>query len=463
MLKIVLLVTFVICEFRIIHGNQTMNDFISLCGSKYGKISVNMSLQKLIVFTRNGDRSPENGKNKGWSKRMCIRCKGSRCSLVHCKNGMLTVKGYKQGHDLAGFIKKEYYPKFTNKNINYVKDRNHPFYKTNNLLEKKNEDSNEEKVLIESMTPELLNNVSIYTSDASDFINKSENFVKSFAKEHNFENFEYKDQTDENITADINIHGYYYKNSKNQVYLKSIIEALEYKDIKMKSIPNLGCRAECLDLRNSIFSKNDSEKLVSGGEFDRIIGSLCNEAPIECGKFNCDLMKMEEYITQEKMTFEDNLAKMHEDIISTTVDFAEISKFIIDILLNEDISIVSVTGETIISLLGGLNTNNSELVPYGGTVFIELWKDKKDNEFYSVFYNGKRMKIGFFREHFVEKSQFVRFLKMFTKHSDNITKICKIKSSLMSKDELLNYKKEKLKDLFEPLVQKLHDKRLLVK
>ncbi len=43
-------------------------------------------------------------------------------------------------------------------------------------------------------------------------------------------------------------------------------------------------------------------------------------------------MKMEEFISQEKMSFEDNLAKMKEGISAITVDFTNLSQFILSLL-----------------------------------------------------------------------------------------------------------------------------------
>jgi len=411
-----------------------MSDFSFLCGSDYGHPSHGMDLASLtvpstaasgpmnfsglitsstpspmelvslLVFARNGDRSPEKGRNKGWRKNMCVKCSKGTCQLTQCGNGMLTVKGYKQGHDLAGFIKKEYYPRF-NKKISYGKSQGHPLPR---------EES-------ESM-------------------------------------------------ADISVHGYYYKSKKNHVFIKSIVGALDYSNVRLKPIEDLGCPSECLDLRNALFSKNDSEKLISGGEFDRIVGSLCNEIPVECGKFSCDLADMEEYLTQEKMNFEDNLVKMAEDIVPTAVSFGGVSEFILGVLPNREISIVSVTAETIITLLAGLNTDNSRLVPYAGAVFIELWRTSEGKELYSVVYNGKRENVGLFKEKFVEKREFEKFLKMFVKHRRDVNEICRFKPKVESidelmavKDEILELKKERVRGVFSPLIRKLHEKRVLVK
>lgn len=390
-----LLILQIFAQYRIIHGNQTMSSFKFLCGPNYGHVPHNLNLLSLIVFTRNGDRSPEKGKNKAWRHNMCVRCSGNNCHLIQCRNGLLTIKGYNQGHDLAGFIKKEYYPLFYNKNT-----RQHPIY---------------------------------------DYGTKNK------------------------TTADVTIHGYSYESSKNRVFLKSILSALEYGSLKVKNIKDLDCPTECLDLRNSLFSKNDSEKLIFGGEFDRIIASLCNKVPLECGKFGCDLLEMENFLSQEKMNFEDNLVKMEEDIVPTAVSFGPLSEFILSILPNRDLTIVSVTAETIITLLAGFNTDNSKLVPYAGSIFIELWQNDKKEEFYSIVYNGKRQKIGLFRETFVEKSEFVKFLKMFNNHIKEVKKVCGIKKKGMKNEDLLNVKKRKIREVFEPLIKKLHDKRVLVK
>lgn len=378
-----------------------MDMFKSLCKPDYGSVKHNMELVNLTVFIRNGDRAPTYGENHGWHKRMCIKCKNIGCMLKHCANDMLTVRGYKQGHDVAAFIKQEYYPRFESKSTEYRLDRNKLIFSRSN-----------------------------YASD---------------------------------ISPQISINGYYYKTNKSNVFLTSITDMLEYSSLKLHPIKEIGCEDSCLSLRNSFFSKNDSERLSPSSEFDRIIGSLCNDAPIECGRFGCDLMKMEEYMVQEKQNFEDNLTRMREDIIASFIGFSPLSKFMLEIMPKSDINIVSVTGETIITLLAGLNTQNADLIPYAGAVFIELWKDKTGKEFYSVNYNGKRMKFGLFKEEYVAKKEFEKFLKMFAKNSNKIHKICNYSAKRTSEEHLLAMKKEKIRELSDPLIKELHKRRVLIK
>lgn len=415
----------VYCQFKVIYDNQTMADFKFLCKSEYEKPPLNLDLLKLIVFVRNGDRSPEKGENNGWKKKMCLNCKSKECSLVHCNNGMLTVKGYKQGYDLGTFIKREYYPKFYKKDVKYINNRNHVFF-----------DYGKNAVRGRSI------------------ISNKEN--------HRIENNKTNSGRDD-LQPDIKVNAYYYNTKKNYVFLRSILDSLDYSEAKVKKINRLECSPKCLDLRNALFSKNDSERLVSGVEFDKVITSFCNDVPIDCSRFECDLMKMNDYLVQEKLNFEDSLAKMKEDIVSVAIDFGNLSQFILDILGNEDISIVSATSETLITLLAGLNTQNNDLIPYAGAVFIELLRDKVGNEFYSVVYNKKRMEFGMFKEKYVEKNEFERFLKMFATNSKKITEICKHNIKSFDKNGLLEFKKQKLKNMFDPLIQKLHEKRLLIK
>lgn len=432
----------VYCQFKVIYDNQTMADFKFLCKSEYEKPALKLDLLKLIVFIRNGDRSPDKGKNDGWKKKMCINCRSKECSLVHCKNGMLTVKGYKQGYDLGSFIKSEYYPRFYKKNIEYINNRDHVLFD----YDKKTDDDH-------IGLPK--------TSNANK--NMTENLKTGNEKVYFDLDHYRKSQSNKPQSPDIKINGYYYNTKKSYVFLKSVLDSLDYSDLKTRKIDSLECSSQCLDLRNSLFSKNDSERLVSGAEFDKIITSFCNDVPIDCSKFECDLMKMNDYLVQEKLNFEDNLAKMKEDIVSVAIDFGNLSQFLLSIMKNEDISIVSATSETIISLLVGLNTQNDDLIPYAGAVFIELLRDKTGNEFYSVVYNKKRMEFGMFKEKYVEKKEFERFLNMFALNSNKITEICKYSMKSFDKNELLEFKKQKLKDIFDPLVQKLHEKRLLIK
>lgn len=364
---------------------------------------------------------------------MCVRCRNANCSLVRCRNSQLTIKGYRQGHDLGGFIKTEYYPKFYQKNISYIeKQRRHPNYK---------DSPGQGFFFSENGTP-----LKIESDPPKNSYTKNETRGE-----------------DGKISADIKIHGYYYKSSKNRIFLKSITDVLEYAKLDVSPITELGCKKECLDLRNSLFFKEDSKRLKTESDFDRLVGSLCNEVPIECSKFNCDLMKMEEYMTQERMTFEDNIARMREDIVSTAISFGALSQFILDLIKKPDMSIVSVTGETILTLLSGLNTQNTELVPYAGAVFIELWIDQNGKEFFSVRYNGRRMSFGLYKEQYVEKEQFLKFLKMYAKHEKSVSQICKLNTRSMSREDLLGFKREKLMSEFDPLIRRLHERRILMK
>ena len=217
-------------------------------------------------------------------------------------------------------------------------------------------------------------------------------------------------------------------------------------------------------MKNILFQKRDSDKITPGGEFDRIVTSLCTDVPIDCEKFDCDLMKMEDYLVQTMQTFEDDISKMREEFMSVAVDFAPLSKFILEKISEKgDINLVSVTGETIISLLAGLNTNNQELVQYGGAVFLELWKDKAGVEFYGVRYNNKQMEFGLFKEKYVKKAEFIKFLEMFAFYDKKIEKICRFKVYSTKKADMLDHKKKELTKLLNPLIEKLHAERILNK
>lgn len=438
-LKIIIPISFVACRFKVIYMNQTMSNFKNLCGSKYGKISNEMSLQSLSVFFRNGDRAPEDGRNIAWGKRMCINCDGSKCSLSHCRNGMLTIKGYKQGHDLAAFIKQEYYPKFHDKKIDIVNNKNSLTGILNSQIIPAAHNLDLPS-LETSKTHNIHDNIhgAIFTSDFKHIL--------------------------EEPTPDIKVKGFYYSNNRSYAFLKSVVESIEYSSLDLQRIKSLNANKFCRDLRNSLFQKPGFDKLTPNGEFDRIVTSLCTDVPIDCEKFECDLMKMEAYLVQTMQSFEDDISKMREDFLSVAVDFAPLSTFLASVLKSSsDINLVSVTSETIISLLAGLNTSNQKLVQYGGAVFLELWKDKTGKEFFSVRYNDKHMEFGLFKEKFIEKTEFLKFLEMFSSYEKRIEKICKYKLYSTKRSEKLDHKKEELIKLFDPLMKKLHDRRILIK
>lgn len=440
-IKILSLTTLASCRFKVIYMNQTMGNFKNLCNSEYGKVANEMSLQNLSVFFRNGDRAPEDGSNLAWNKRMCINCNGNKCSLSHCKNGMLTVKGYKQGHDLSAFIKQQYYAKFNNKKIETIDNKNR--------------------------TRIFLDNFGVTQPYISEYSGNTNSHLVSSEHTDNYHGAIFSAEqahVSDDQTPDIKVKGYYYPNNRSYGFLKSVVESLEYSSLNIHMIRSLNTKKSCLDLRNSLFQKLGNERLTTKGEFDKIISSLCTDVPVDCSKFECDLMKMEDYLVQTQQSLEDDISRMREDFLAIAIDFAPLSRFILDIIKsNGDINLVSVTGETIISLLAGLNTNNQELIPYGGAVFLELWKDKAGNEFYALRYNEKQMDFGLFKEKFIEKSQFIKFLEMFAVNEKKIEKICKHKTYRKNRSENIDISKQKLTKLLNPIMKKLHDKRILIK
>lgn len=455
------------CLSKVIYGNETMEDFKSLCSASYGKVGTDLELVQLTVFARNGDRSPEMGRNRAWSKRVCVKCPKNHCSMVPCRNGMLTIKGYHQGHALARFIKDEYYPKFSKRLRNkteytdilpdhrriFWSDSRQTTSRSGNIAENREKDSN---------TPSPAQKP-LVTSHAQQSQKAGQGLGTPFGHSTGLMNIVAMGNILES-DARVSIRGYFYRESKHRVFLKSILETLEYSDLSLRKIDSLSCPEECKDLRNILFFKRDSDDLYTSQQFDKIISSLCTDVPINCEKFGCDLEKMESVLVQEKLNFEDNLARMREDIASVSVDFGSMADFLLRVISEPyDISLVSVSGKTIVSLLAGLNTSNQKLAPYGASVFIELWKNKNSEEFYSVLYDGTRMKFGLFKEEFVRKSEFQKFLKMFAKHKDQIQGICHESIGGMSSDQLLDAKKEKIKHVLKPIVERLRKNRILSK
>lgn len=417
-----------------------MSDFKHLCSSSYAPVKTNLTLKKLIVFARNGDRCPEQLQKGIWSKRRCINCTESNCYLAKCNKGMLTIKGFKQGHDLAAYIKKEYYPKFSYKKTNSIGNRNHPVlevldHRSSASVSTQNADLEEDKH--QSKVGEQLSGEYFYMTDKRE---------------------------DNELRPDIKVQGYYYNNEKNLSFLKSVTESLEYSKCNIKKIEFIGCKKVCLGLRNSLFDKKDSEKIIAGNQFHSIISSLCNDVPINCSSFDCDLTKMQDFLVLTKMNFEDDLARMREEFSAKAVDFASLSSFLLRLISQEnDIEVASVSGETIISLLAGLNTNNNDLVAYGGSVFIEVWADKMNREFVSLRFNGKELDFGFYKEKFIHVDQFKKYLKLFSENEKEITKICRFRSFYLKKTELIEEKKKRLNKMLGPLIEKLHKNRLLNK
>lgn len=404
-----ILISKVISESKVIYNNNTMYDFKSLCNPNYGNVDINMTLEKLIVFTRNGDRSPNLEPDKAWHKRMCIVCPNHTCIMTPCKESMLTVKGYHQGHLLAQFIKNQYYPKFYE-----------PHQKN-----------------------KILNNENYSIQDLKKIIKPDHMLQKNIKP---------------------TIRGYFYNNSKSHVFLKSILETLEYSDLSLRQIKSLLCPKECRNLRDKMYSSNGILNVFENPDFDKIMSSLCNDVPMNCNKFDCDLEKMENVLIQQKLASEDNLALLREDLVAVFVDFTNMAKFILQAAKEKiDLSIVSVENHEMITLLSGLNTKNQNQVPYGSAIFIELWKNKNQKRFYSVLYNGIRLRFGLFKEIFVKEEEFYKFLQMYSSKKEKITEICNIKNHKLNEEKLLEIKEKKMRKELEDIEEKLKQKRVLKK
>lgn len=195
----------------------------------------------------------------------------------------------------------------------------------------------------------------------------------------------------------LSIKGYFYINPKHHVFLISIVGTLHNSNLTLKKIKPLTCTDECQKLRDSLYSKGKHPKHSFAAEFEQKISSLCTDVPIDCPKFDCDLEKMDDFLIQEKLDFVDSLAKMGEEITAVSVDFPQMAAFLILVLDEpDDIQLVSDGNQSIITLLAGLNTSNNKPISCGAAVYVELWKNKGQEEFYSVLYYGKRMKLGLY-------------------------------------------------------------------
>lgn len=381
------LTSYLKAESKIIYDNETMNDFKSLCSAEYGSVNMDLELVNLTVFVRNGERAPKNTRRNPWNSRMCIKCPANMCTMAPCNTEMLTVKGYHQGHLLANFIKDQYYSKFAVKKSSETKD-----IKTN---EKKIVlyDHKPKRNFVNSFRKEEIAQSPFLTENALEFGISNLGEINRLIAMSNVLAPEYKPS----------IQGYFYQENKHHAFLKSIIETLPFSHLSLKKIDSLSCSKDCKDLRNSLYQGPDPKGSLPSAQFDIILSSLCTDVPIDCQKFDCDLEKMETLLLQEKLDFEDNLAKMREEITAISVDFAKMASFLYKLTEStNNINIVSVDSQSIVTLLAGLNTTNDKLIPYGSGVFIELWRNKKQEEFYSVLYNSKRMKFGLYKENFIK-------------------------------------------------------------
>lgn len=410
-------------DSKTIYANQTMNDFKRLCSAHYGSVNLDYELVNLTVIMRNRDKAPKLEKNSEWPKRMCVKCPRNKCSMFPCNQEMLTMKGYLQGHLLAKFIKEQYIPKFK------ASDEHAGI-----LNSKQNTDSLKQRT---------------WKSQFKDFhglnsiINMS-NILKNYHHP--------------------SIVGYFYKDVKHHAFLKSIVETLDYSEISYKRIQPLICDGNCSILLNSISNQTQVGSTKLNPLFESITSSLCNDVPINCEKFDCDLEKMEEFLIQEKLSFEDGLEHMRENVMAVTVDFSKMAGFLLDTLkTSADINLVSVDNQTLITALAGLNTANQKLIPYGSAIFIELWKNKSQEEFYSLLYNGVRMKFGLYKEMFVKKQEFMNYLKMFADYNELISKISNQALKDITEKEFIDLKTKELKSLLDPLAEMLKKNRVLAK
>ena len=92
----------------VINNLPEARNFAGYCIPVYDVDPTDMAVEKLIVLFRHGDRAPLSTANTLWESESCVECSTKTCRKIPCKDGTLTIKGFRQGKRLGSFIREHY-------------------------------------------------------------------------------------------------------------------------------------------------------------------------------------------------------------------------------------------------------------------------------------------------------------------------------------------------------------------
>ena len=203
-------------------------------------------------------------------------------------------------------------------------------------------------------------------------------------------------------------------------------------------------------------SKTHKKTTFDYYKFDEIVTSYCSKTPISCENSVCDREYLLDIYNDHLKAFINVSALSKDHFITSGVSLGDLGHFIKREVKKENtLSLVSSHDSTLIKLLQGLNVTLDSVPPYSSVVFIEIWKDAKNKKFVRVIYEGKVLKIGLYKEKFVNLKNFIDYLDMYNIPNAQVKDIeIDFNSELDTKQDL-EEAADATKDAYKPIIKEI--------
>ncbi|ELA41881.1 uncharacterized protein VICG_01065 [Vittaforma corneae ATCC 50505] len=148
--------------------------------------------------------------------------------------------------------------------------------------------------------------------------------------------------------------------------------------------------------------------------YDEIIADFCSETPFSCSKFSCDPKKILSFVTDQQNDLLEYVNLIRSNIMAMGITLGEFGEFLKkEMLKRRAITLISGHDSLIVKILSSLNADIKKLPSYTSAVFLEIWKDKHQNEFVRMVYDGSVEKFGLYNEEYVSFDNFIKYIDMF--------------------------------------------------
>ncbi|KAL6121055.1 pxylp1 [Nucleospora cyclopteri] len=264
------------------------------------------------------------------------------------------------------------------------------------------------------------------------------------------------------FNKNIKIHGMHTGVNRTVAMLKAVVKGMEedHETLNVSYEEN----ASILDTNNCQAAKKamlSPMKMadVDIPKFDITMASICNDVKYDCTGVGCDYSKIQEFLENINFQFEDKMSEFRENIVINGMSFSYLAQLLEEISGSADpVTLISAHDSTLNRILNGLNISNSKIPAYASAIFIEFYKKPSGQEFIKINYDGKIVRFGYYKEKHVEKAEFMKYLKTFSKRNKKIENIC---SKIIDNDSsTVITAKNQLSDLFKPLLKSLSTKKI---
>lgn len=355
--------------------SDKLQEFKNYCSASYMNIpqEPDMTLKKLILFHRHGDRAPLTIHNTNWHTQDCKKCKLKdnnlieNCVTVKCEDGLLSIKGYTQMVELGKFLKQNY-PKtlFTK-----IKLRSTAIERTQTSLHGVYFGLTGKKI-IHNVTVKQLNDDSLIIPMNCPFI-------------------------DERINN---------KSLHNQLPIVTEDDKRGNMSFKIRSDQYFTALCNKIDI--------DCDRINCDDDIIFRYLSLSNNSWSDEANV---LLTDEEILSMIFGRFVDELKEIIEDEYTT--------------------HLISVHDRSLAMLMAGLGIKEEEHPPYASAIFMEIWENDQSVEFVRIIYNDKTCDTIIDENCNILLEKFLEYIKVLRISEDKMKEKCKIqlfkKSSILPK------------------------------